>query len=61
MLQGFLLNVLEAGQFSNSFYENLSEIYDLRKVLINEGLIDKDGFILTTTEFQSNSTIPYRN
>lgn len=49
------------GQFSNSFYENLSEIYDLREVLINEGIMDKDGFILPMTEIQSNSNIPYRN
>lgn len=49
------------GQFSNSFYENLSEIYDLRKVLISEGLMDNNGFILTATEIQGNSNIPYGN
>jgi len=48
-------------QLSNSFYENLYDIYDLREVLVNEGIMDNDGFILPMTELQSNSIIPYRN
>ncbi|MDC3337658.1 hypothetical protein OAW23_07290 [Flavobacteriales bacterium] len=48
-------------QLSNTFYENLYELYDLRQVLINEGVMDNDGFILPMTDLQSNSTIPYGN
>ncbi len=48
-------------QFSNSFYENLGEIWDLRKTLINEGIMDKNGIILPKTRLNSNSNIPYRN
>ena len=48
-------------QFSNSFYSSLYEIYDLRKVFINEGLMDNSGVLLVNKANQPNSTIPYRN
>ena len=48
-------------QFSNSFYENLHEIYNLKDILINEGILDNQLesplFIHKTT----NSTLPLRN
>ena len=60
-LSNISLNVPLTVQLSNTFYENLYEIYDLRQVLINEGIMDNDGFILPMTELQPNSNIPYRN
>jgi len=55
------LNVPLTVQLSNTFYDNLYELYDFREVLINEGIMDNNGYILPMTELQSNSNIPYRN
>ena len=46
---------------SNTFYENLRDIYSLRNVLINQHIIDVSGQMLTDSTNQPNSTIPYRN
>ena len=46
---------------SNTFYENLRDIYSLRNVLINQHIIDVSGQWLTDSTNQSNSNILYRN
>ena len=46
---------------SNTFYENLRDIYSLRNVLINQHIIDVSGQLLTDSTNQSNSNILYRN
>ena len=46
---------------SNTFYENLRDIYSLRNVLINQRIIDISGQLLTDSTNQSHSNIPYRN
>ena len=34
------------GRFSNSTYESLSKLYNLKEILISEGLMDKKGNII---------------
>ena len=46
---------------SNTFYENLRDIYSLRNVLINQHIIDVSGQMLVDSTNQSNSNILYRN
>ena len=53
--------VPEAIPLSNTFYENLRDIYSLRNVLINQRIIDISGQLLTDSTNQSHSNIPYRN
>ncbi len=48
-------------QFSNSFYENLHEIYNLKDLLINEGLMDFRGLPSAVVGKIDNSTLPLRN
>lgn len=43
--------------FSNSFYENLGELWDLRSVLIAEGLMDKQGYILAAGRMPEETDI----
>jgi hypothetical protein len=46
---------------SNTFYENLRDIYSLRNILINQQIIDISGQWLTNIINQHHSNIPYRN
>ncbi len=60
--KGFCSHIVPfTDQFSNSFYENLVEIWDLRKILINEGLMENRGLIQSGTAFNSKINTPYRN
>ena len=46
---------------SNTFYENLRDIYSLRNILINQQIIDISGQWLTNSINQHHSDILYRN
>jgi len=41
-------------QFSNSMFVNLREIYNLKNIMINEGLLDKNGVMYAMTESDRN-------
>ena len=46
--------------FSNSFYQNLQDIYNLKDVLENEGIIDYPELTLIVKGNEANSTLPIR-
>jgi len=48
-------------QFSNSFYENLHEIYHLKDLLINQGILDNQLESPLFIDKTTNSTLPLRN
>jgi len=45
----------------NSFYENLYEIYHLKDLLINEGILDNQLESPVFIRKATNSTLPLRN
>ena len=48
-------------QFSNSFYENLHEIYNLREILMNEGILEYQPESPLFIDKVTNLTLPLRN
>ena len=48
-------------QFSNSFYENLHDIYNLKDILMNEGILDNQLKSPLFIDKATNSTLPLRN
>lgn len=46
--------------FSNQFYKNLTEIYDLKDILWNEGIISYDDLRLTITGKKKKKVLPDR-
>ena len=57
---GFLL-VDPAVPISNHFYKNLTEIYDLKDMLWNEGIISYDDLCLTITGDKGKKGLPHRS
>ena len=45
-------------QFSNSFYANLEEIYSLKDILYTEGITNKMGLPLVSTDPNDNLILP---
>ena len=56
-----LLVVDPAVPFSNQFYKNLTEIYDLKDMLWNEGIISYDDLCLTITGERGKKGLPHRS
>ena len=48
-------------QFSNSFYENLHEIYNPKETLINEGILDNQPESPLFIDKVTNLTLPLMN
>ena len=44
--------------FSNSFYQNLSDIYKLKELLYNEGIADHNGLPNIKPESSNNLILP---
>ena len=44
--------------FSNSFYQNISDIYKLKELLYNEGIADHNGLPLVKPESSTNLILP---
>ena len=44
--------------FSNSFYQNLTDIYNLKELLYNEGIADIEGLPIVKPYNRSNSVLP---
>jgi len=44
--------------FSNSFYQNLTDIYSLKELLYNEGIADINGLPLIKPENSIHSLLP---
>jgi hypothetical protein len=59
-LNGFSL-VDPAIPISNQFYKNLTEIYDLKDMLWNEGVISVNDLRLTITGIQGRKVLPHRS
>ncbi len=43
---------------SNSFYQNLTDIYGLKQLLYNEGLTDYSGLTLIKSESSNDLVLP---
>ena len=44
--------------FSNSFHQNLADIYSLKRLLYNEGITDYKGISLLNTKDGDNLPLP---
>ena len=44
--------------FSNSFYQNLTDIYNLKELLCNEGIADYRGLPLIKSKGSSDLVLP---
>ena len=44
--------------FSNSFYQNLTDIYSLKELFYNEGIADYNGIPLIRTNDNNNLLLP---
>jgi len=53
--------VPQTAPFSNSFYQNLHDIYNLKDVLINEGLLDNNVVSTYIQRKTDTSLLPLRN
>jgi len=53
--------VPQAAPFSNSFYQSLHDIYNLKDVLINEGLLDYKTVSTSIHGNEVSSILPIRN
>ena len=60
-LPGLFSSVPQTVQFSNSFYQNLHDIYNLKEPLINEGLVDNQALSSAISRKQINSLVPLGN
>ena len=47
--------------FSNHFYKNLTEIYDLKDMLWNEGIISYNDLCFTITGDKGKKGLPHRS
>jgi len=43
---------------SNSFYQNLTDIYSLKEILYNEGIADIEGLPIVKPDNRTNSLLP---
>jgi hypothetical protein len=43
---------------SNSFFQNLTDIYNLKELLYNEGIADIEGLPIVKPDNRSNSVLP---
>lgn len=57
----WILKVLLTGDFSNSFYQNLSEIYRLKPLLTDNGLYPISSMGLENTAMSWNKQLPQRS
>ncbi len=56
-----LLLVPQTLQFSNSFYENLSQLYNLKGLLESEGIYLNDTKTPNTIDLEQHSYLPLGN
>ena len=54
----FLIKVPLKPPFSNSFHQNLADIYSLKRLLYNEGITDYKGIPLLNTKDGDNLPLP---